>query len=181
VAITSTYTHTLLSFFLTAGYLAIVRQYKLINGYAIIVLKDRLSIFFKENVSMRKDTKNFIKSSEYDLETAQFMFDTRRYVYVIFMCHLSLEKLLKAFVSEANQTTPPKSHNLIYLIKIGNIQLPKDYLEFIAKINNASIITRYPEDFLKTLEAYPEDIAFEYLSITKEIHKWLKQDKKLLE
>mgnify|MGYP001298606004 FL=1 len=130
---------------------------------------------------MRKDTKNFIKSSEYDLETAQFMLDTRRYVYVIFMCHLSLEKLLKAFVSEINQAIPPKSHNLIYLTKISNIQLPQSYLEFIAKINNASIITRYPEDFSKTLEAYPEDIAFEYLSITKEIHKWLKQDKKLLE
>lgn len=41
---------------------------------------------------MRKDTINFIKSAKYDLETAQFMFDTGRYLYVIFMCHLSLWK-----------------------------------------------------------------------------------------
>lgn len=130
---------------------------------------------------MRKDAKNFIRSSEYDLETANFMLNTGRYIYVIFMCHLSLEKLLKAFVSETNQSIPPKSHNLIYLIKIGNIQLPKKYLDFVAKINNASIVTRYPEDFSRVLDAYPENVARKYLSITKEIHKCLKQHKKLTE
>lgn len=130
---------------------------------------------------MRKDTKNFLRSSQYDLETANFMLNTGRYIYVIFMCHLSLEKILKALISETKQTVPPKTHNLIYLIKIGNISLPKEYFEFIAKINNANIITRYPEDFTRVLEAYPESIAKEYLSITKEIHQWLKQNKKLTE
>lgn len=130
---------------------------------------------------MRKDTKNFLRSSQYDLETANFMLNTVRYIYVIFMCHLSLEKILKALISETKQTVPPKTHNLIYLIKIGNISLPKEYFEFIAKINNANIITRYPEDFTRVLEAYPKSIAREYLSITKEIHQWLKQNKKLTE
>lgn len=83
------------------------------------------------------------------------------------------------FRSQTN--SPPKTHNLIYLIKIGNISLPKEYFEFIAKINNANIITRYPEDFTRVLEAYPKSIAKEYLSITKEIHQWLKQNKKLTE
>jgi HEPN domain-containing protein len=47
---------------------------------------------------MRKDTKNYIKSAEYDLKTADFMLNSGRYIYVIFMCHLSLEKILKAIV-----------------------------------------------------------------------------------
>jgi len=119
---------------------------------------------------MRKDTNNFIRSAEYDLDTAQFMLNTGRYIYVIFMCHLSLEKILKALVCEANQNIPPKTHNLVYLVKLSNIELPKNYLDFIAKINNASIVTRYPEDFSRTLDAYPKGIAQEYLSNTKEIH-----------
>jgi len=130
---------------------------------------------------MRKDTKNFIKSSEYDLNTAQFMIDTGRYIYVIFMCHLSLEKLLKAIVAEITKNIPPKSHNLIYLIKLSDIELPKKFIDFIAKINNASIVTRYPEDFSRVLDAYPENVAREYLSATKELHQWLKQKKKLTE
>ncbi len=128
---------------------------------------------------MRKDTNNFIKSAEYDLNTAGFMLKSGRYIYVIFMCHLSLEKMLKAITTEITQKISPKSHNLIYLLKLGNIQLPSELFNFIAKINNASIVTRYPEDFSKILEAYPKIVAEEYLSKTKEIHKCLKKHKTL--
>jgi len=128
---------------------------------------------------MRKDTNNFIKSAEYDLNTAEFMLKSGRYIYVIFMCHLSLEKMLKAITTEITQKISPKSHNLIYLLKLGNIQLPSELFNFIAKINNASIVTRYPEDFSKILEAYPKSVAEEYLSKTKEIHECLKKHKTL--
>ena len=128
---------------------------------------------------MRKDTNNFIKSAEYDLHTAESMLKSGRYIYVIFMCHLSLEKMLKAIVTEITQKISPESHNLIYLLKLGNIQLPLELFNFIAKINNASIVTRYPEDFSKILEAYPKNVAKEYLSKTKEIHECLKKHKTL--
>ena len=128
---------------------------------------------------MRKDTNNFIKSAEYDLNTAEFMLKSGRYIYVIFMCHLSLEKMLKAITTEITQKISPKSHNLIYLLKLGNIQLPPELFNFVAKINNASIVTRYPEDFSKILEAYTKSVAEEYLSKTKEIHKCLKGHKTL--
>jgi len=49
------------------------------------------------------------------------------------MCHLSLEKILKAIATEITQKIPPKSHNLIYLLKLGNIKLPPESFDFIAK------------------------------------------------
>ena len=130
---------------------------------------------------MRKDTKNFIKSADYDLKTAEFMLNSGRYIQVIFMCHLSLEKILKAIVTEATQKISPKTHNLIYLLKLGNIQLPSESFDFIAKINNANIVTRYPEDFSKILEAYPESVAEEYFCKTKEILECLKKHEMLKE
>lgn len=128
---------------------------------------------------MRKDAENYLLSAEYDLQTAEHMLETGRFVYVIFMCHLAIEKILKAIVAEATNKVPPKTHNLIYLLKTGNIALPANLFEFITKINNASIITRYPEDFQKLIEAYPENISGEYLAKTKEIIRWLKQNEKL--
>ncbi len=53
---------------------------------------------------MRQDTQNWIALSDYDLETARHMLATGRYLYVIFMCHLALEKMLKAHVTETTQT-----------------------------------------------------------------------------
>jgi len=130
-------------------------------------------------LTMRKDTENFIASAEYDLNTAEHMLKTGRYIYVIFMCHLSIEKMMKALSSEVTDKTPPKTHNLIYLTKLSGIHFLEDHFEFVSKLNNASVVTRYPDDFKKLVEAYPEDIAKSYLSQTKEIIEWLKQNEKL--
>jgi HEPN domain-containing protein len=53
---------------------------------------------------VRKDTANWIALADYDIETARHMLATTRYLYVIFLCHLALEKLLKAHVAEVIQT-----------------------------------------------------------------------------
>ncbi|MBI4714341.1 MAG: HEPN domain-containing protein [Nitrospirae bacterium] len=128
---------------------------------------------------MRKDTENFLLSAEYDLATANHMLETGRFVYVVFMCHLSIEKILKAIAAETTATIPPKTHNLLYLIKLTGVNLPEDLFEFVSKINNASIVTRYPEDFSKLLEAYPKEIVKEYLEKTKGVVGWLKRNEKL--
>jgi len=44
---------------------------------------------------------------------------------------------------------------------------------------NASVVTRYPENFKKLLEAYPEDIAKEYLKNTEKVLQWLRQNERL--
>lgn len=128
---------------------------------------------------MRKDTKDFKASAEYDLQTAEYMLNSGRYIYVIFMCHLSIEKMLKAIVAETIRKTSPKTYNLIYLLKVGKIKLSDDLFEFVTKINNVSIITRYPEDFSKLLEAYPKEVAQRYLNKTKEVIKCLEEDERL--
>jgi HEPN domain-containing protein len=124
---------------------------------------------------MRKDTLNWIALTDYDIETAHHMLKTGRYLYVVFLCHLSLEKMLKAHVAEITQNLPIKTHDLIYLVKTSGLQLPEKFLDFIGKINTASIPTRYPDDLQKSLKEYPKSVAKEYLEQTEEIIEWLKQ------
>ena len=83
---------------------------------------------------MRKDTANWIALADYDIETARHMLVTERYLYVIFLCHLALEKLLKAHVAEFTQTVPIKTHDLIYLVKKCELELPENYLDLSAKL-----------------------------------------------
>lgn len=124
---------------------------------------------------MRSDTQNWIETAEYDLETARHMLVTGRYLYVVFMCHLALEKILKAHVTEVTQAIPLRSHDLIFLIRKSNLALPQLYLDFVGKINNASIPTRYPDDLQQAIREYPEHVAREYLAQTQEVMQWLKQ------
>ncbi len=118
-------------------------------------------------------------SAEYDLATAEHMLETGGYVYVVFMCHLSIEKMLKAISAEVTDKSPPKTHNLLYLTKLAGVNFLEKPFEFVSKINNASIVTRYPEDFSKLIEAYSENVVKEYIEQTKEVIKWLKQNEKL--
>ena len=130
---------------------------------------------------MKKETRNWLAMSDYDTATAQQMFKTGRYVYVIFMCHLAIEKTFKAIVCEETNKVPPKTHDLIYLINLGKVTLPVDSLNFIGIINNAGVVTRYPEDLAALISSYPEIIAQEYLSKTAEVIKCLRQDSRLKE
>ena len=128
---------------------------------------------------MRRDTKNWIESADYDIESANHMLATGRYLYVIFMCHLALEKVLKAIAAEVRRKTPPRTHDLINLINLGGVQLGPEHLDFVGKLNNASIPTRYPEDLAKAISAYPKAVAENYLERTKKLVGWLKQNPKL--
>jgi HEPN domain-containing protein len=124
---------------------------------------------------VRADTQNWIESAEYDLETARHMLATGRYLYVVFTCHLALEKMLKAHVTEMTQAVPAKTHDLIYLIKKAELTLSQAHLEFVGRINNASLPTRYPDDIRRAIKDYPEAVSREYLDKTTEIIRWLKE------
>jgi len=83
--------------------------------------------------------------------------------------------MLKAHVTEVTQSIPAKTHDLIYVVKKSGLDLPQSHLEFIGKINNASVPTRYPEDLQRTVAQYPEPVARDYLTQTEQVIKWLKQ------
>uniref|UniRef100_A0A7C4YD27 HEPN domain-containing protein n=1 Tax=candidate division WOR-3 bacterium TaxID=2052148 RepID=A0A7C4YD27_UNCW3 len=39
-----------------------------------------------------------------------------RYIYTVFMCHLSVEKALKGLYVKKFKKNPPKKHNLIFFV-----------------------------------------------------------------
>ena len=128
----------------------------------ILCVNKRQSIIQVSFTIMRKDTKNWLALADYDLETARHMLTTGRYLYVVFLCHLALEKILKAHIAEFTQEVPIKTHDLIYLVKKCELELSENHLDFIGKINTASIPTRYPDDLQRSLKEYPKSVVENY-------------------
>lgn len=129
---------------------------------------------------MNKDVVNWLKTSDYDLATAQALLKSKRYVYVIFMCHLSVEKLLKAVVCKTTKKNPPKTHDLFLLLKLANLKIPAAHELLVAHLNTASIPTRYPEDISQLTKQYNYIAAKRYLQDTRRFLQWLKQNQKLI-
>lgn len=126
---------------------------------------------------VNKMIDNWIKGSDYDIYTAKIMYKGSRYIYVIFMCHLAVEKSLKAIVVKRTKKIPPKTHDLYYLIKLIDLEVPLTHQKIIAHLNQASIPTRYPEDMTKISRQYNKPVALEYLKKTEGLLKWLKKIK----
>ena len=66
---------------------------------------------------MSEKYEEWLKQADYDMDTADAMFRSGRYFYAVFMCHLSIEKSLKGLYSKELAEVPPKTHNLLYLLK----------------------------------------------------------------
>jgi HEPN domain-containing protein len=128
---------------------------------------------------LKKNITNWIKSSNYDIKTADHMLKTRRYIYVLFMCHLSVEKLLKALYEVDLRKIPPKTHNLIYLSRTINLKVPESRLQTLESLNDLSIVTRYPEDIDSLIKSFRKERVEEYLRKTKALLKWLRNDTRL--
>ncbi len=71
---------------------------------------------------MTAKTKYWIDLSDYDLETAISLLQSRRFLYVAFMCHQSIEKALKAYLTESSSNAPPYTHSLSHLISKCQLQ-----------------------------------------------------------
>lgn len=115
--------------------------------------------------------------SEYDLETARVMLDSGRLIYVGFMCHQSIEKILKAIFVKEVGTTPPYTHNLEKLA-VGSgifLKLSDTQKIFLKELELMNIESRYPDDWNEILKKLTGSKCKEILEKTRKLFQWLKE------
>jgi HEPN domain-containing protein len=121
-----------------------------------------------------KTHEEWLRQAEYDMETAQAMFDAGRYFYAVFMCHLSIEKALKGLVLARIGEIPPKTHSLVYLLEKLRLSPPQETADFVFTLNRVSVLTRYPEEMERLQEEFPESRTKWILQQGREALRWLR-------
>ncbi len=126
---------------------------------------------------MKEQTSHWISHAEYDLNTAEAMFRTGRYLYVSFMGQQTIEKILKGIIVEWKDVYPPYSHNLRRLAEISGIdaEMSDEQLKFLDDLTPFCVMARYPAYKKKMAAIATLDRSKEYLSRTKEMFRWLRQ------
>jgi HEPN domain-containing protein len=118
----------------------------------------------------------WIEISDYDLETAEAMLQSKRYLYVGFMCHQAIEKIFKAFFTKLKSETAPFSHSLSYLAKKGDFyeSFSEDQKDFIDQLEPLNIEARYPSHKERLMKSLTDEKCKEILKNTKELQQWIK-------
>lgn len=119
----------------------------------------------------------WIDLSDYDLETASAMLLSRRYLYVGFMCHQSIEKAFKAYYTKLKSENAPYSHSLSYIAKKGEFyeSFTDIQKEFIDQIEPLNIEARYPSHKERLLKSLNDEKCVSIVQRTREIQQWIKE------
>lgn len=112
--------------------------------------------------------------AEYDFQTAQAMYDTKRWLYVGFMCHQVLEKTLKAYWCSTQPEDPPYTHNLVRLINGSGLKMSESQLSFIDIMTPMNIEARYPQYKNALAQMLDEPHCKDIINRTNQLREWIK-------
>lgn len=126
---------------------------------------------------MSKDNSTYwIDIAEYDLETAKALMNSRRWLYVGFMCHQVIEKSLKAYWCATKTEDPPYTHNLLNLVQSSNLvkEISSEQRVFLQSIMPLNIEARYPEYKERLLRQLTPEVCAQIVDETNNFLLWIK-------
>lgn len=121
-------------------------------------------------------TRKWLERVDYDLKTADAMLEAGRYIYTVFMCQQSLEKAVKAFISNTGNEVLP-IHNLRRLAEYAGLiyQLNDEQLFKLDFLSQYYISARYKEDINELSKGISKEFASDIINFTKETINWITQ------
>lgn len=125
-------------------------------------------------MTIEEQIQYWIETAENDIPVAKNMFDNGYYVWSLFIAHLVLEKIIKAHYVKDTQQTPPKNHDLVSLERRTKLNLSKEQREFLLKVNNFNLESRYPDFKRDAFKVATKDYTEDYLKRIMEMYEWLK-------
>lgn len=126
---------------------------------------------------MKEKVEYWIEMAEYDLETAKVMQKGKRFLYVGFMCHQVIEKILKGYYVFIRNENPPYTHNLNYIAGQSEIygkmtEQQKDLIDLLEPLN---VEARYPTHKERLMQSLSDERCKEIIEKTEGLYQWIKQ------
>jgi HEPN domain-containing protein len=119
-------------------------------------------------------TVNYWKQgAEYDLETANALFEKKRFPYALFMGHLALEKLIKGLFVRNTGEHAPWIHSLPLLASKLKIKIPEEFLKKLGEFMEFHFEGRYPDYQMEFYKKCTEEFTLQKMEEIKGVYKWL--------
>ncbi len=132
-----------------------------------------------DSFDKQKLVNHWIEGAEEDFVTMLALFDAKRFSWALFVGHLVIEKLLKAYFVNVNEDYPPFTHNLLKLAIDAKIELTEERKVQLATITAFNLNTRY-DDYKRSFQKQCTPLfTSEWVEKIKEIRIWIKGQIKL--
>ena len=130
----------------------------------------------QNEITVNNKVTYWVEMSDYDFDTAKAMLETKRYLYVAFMCHQTIEKILKAYWSSVLEEPPLKIHSLSRLAEKSGLDkdMSEEQTDFIDELEPLNIEARYPSYKERLMRSLSHNRCKELIEQTDKLRTWIK-------
>ena len=118
---------------------------------------------------------HWISSSDRDFKAMEHLFKNGDFTWSLFIGHLMVEKLLKAYYVKKIEAQPPFIHNLLRLAEKSKLELTEEQEDILDTISTFNIQARYDDIKLKFFKKCSEEFTELWINKIKGLRKWIKK------
>lgn len=124
---------------------------------------------------IKKDeiVKYWLESADLDFKAMTSLFSNGHYVWALFIGHLVIEKLLKAYYVKTVNTEVPYTHDLLKIAEQSELELTNDQKLFLDEVSTFNLRARYPDYKGKFYKRATSEFSGQYIVKIKEFRQWL--------
>lgn len=115
----------------------------------------------------------WVDSSNRDFAVMESLFASDHYVWALFVGHLVVEKLLKAYHARHVETDCPRVHNLLKIAEGATLELTDDQRLLLDEVTTFNIRARYPDYKDRFYKTANRQFTESYVTKIKEFRQWL--------
>ena len=95
-----------------------------------------------KSINIEKVIDHWKVTSDEDFDTMVHLFNSKTYHWSLFMGHISMEKLLKAYFVKVKKKHSPPIHNLFRIAEQSGLKISDDYADWLDTITSFNINAR---------------------------------------
>ncbi|MGB5156746.1 MAG: HEPN domain-containing protein [Desulfobacterales bacterium] len=117
----------------------------------------------------------WINSSDNDFKAMIYLFEKGDHTWSLFIGHLVLEKLIKAFYIKNTSELPPLIHDLVRLSEKGRLLLDDEQKDNLDTVSAFNLKARYDDYKMEFHKKCTREFTYKWIATIKEFRKWIKE------
>jgi len=126
-------------------------------------------------MSRKEIIKYWIESSDSNVITMNNLFKSKDYDWSLFIGHLVIEKLLKAYYIKSVDENYPLIHDLLRLAEKGGLDLTNEQKDLLDEVSGFNIRVRYDDYKREFHKKCTADFTKGYIDKIEDFRKWIKK------
>lgn len=116
----------------------------------------------------------WIESSDKDFQTMNNLYDSGDYMWSLFIGHLVIEKLLKAYYIKSKDENYPMIHNLLRIAEKAGLDLNDEQQKFFSTVTGFNINARYDDYKQSFYQKCTREFTAIWIEKIKNQRQWIK-------